>query len=103
MAILDISEFHAIKIDFLSKDSKLNTGHYISYIPSLLPEILVPYQHGLMRHFAILADNAKSHCAKTITRLLDHNSIRREFHSSYSPYSPYSSDLDHQTSDVSGL
>jgi hypothetical protein len=58
--------FHSI--DVLPNGSKFNTGHYISHILSLLPEILALYQDGPKRYFVIHVDNTRSHYVKTVTR-----------------------------------
>jgi hypothetical protein len=49
-----------------------------------LTQILAPCQDGQRRHFLIHAENARPHCAKMVTLLLDRNFLRRALHLPYS-------------------
>jgi hypothetical protein len=75
--------FHLI--DVPPKGSKFNDGHDISNILSPLPEILAPSQDGPKRKIVIYADNARPHCADTVTQCLDYKSLSRASHPLYFP------------------
>jgi hypothetical protein len=75
--------FHLI--DVLPTGNTFHAVHPISHILSPLREIFAAYQDDPTRHFVIHADNAILHCAKKVTRFLDHNSLCRALHPRYSP------------------
>jgi hypothetical protein len=73
--------FHLI--DVLPKGGKFDAGHDISGILSPLPGILALSQDDARRHIVIQADNARTHCVKTVILFFDHNSPRRALHPPY--------------------
>jgi hypothetical protein len=71
---LELTRIHLI--DALPKGRKFDAGHDLSRFLSPLPKMIAPYQDDPKRHFVTHAGNARGHCPKTVTWVLDHNSLR---------------------------